>query len=81
MEKQIIIKILNDINPEIKSYKGNNLVSDHIISSFDIIEIISEIEDRFQIDIDPELITEDHFISMDMIVSFIQDVVNNSRAK
>lgn len=81
MEKQIIIKILNDINPEIQSYKGNNLVLDHIISSFDIIEIISEIEDQFQIDIDPELITEDHFISMDMIVSFIQDVVNNSRVE
>lgn len=81
MEKQIIIKILNDINPEMQSYKGNNLILDHIISSFDIIEIISEIEDRFQIDIDPELITEDHFISMDMIVSFIQDVVNNSRVE
>ncbi len=81
MEKQIIIKILNDINPEIQSYKGNNLILDHIISSFDIIEIISEIEDRFQIDIDPELITEEHFISMDMIVSFIQDVVNNSRVE
>ncbi len=81
MEKQIIIKILNDINPEMQSYKGNNLILDHIISSFDIIEIISEIEDRFQIDIDPELITEEHFISMDMIVSFIQDVVNNSRVE
>ena len=81
MEKQIIIKILNDINPEIQSYKVNNLILDHIISSFDIIEIISEIEDRFQIDIDPELITEEHFISMDMIVSFIQDVVNNSRVE
>jgi len=64
-----------------QSYKGNNLILDHIISSFDIIEIISEIEDRFQIDIDPELITEEHFISMDMIVSFIQDVVNNSRVE
>lgn len=74
MDNREILRILASVNSEIMNYKGDNLIEDHVINSFDIIEIISEIEDTLGIDIDPELIVWNRFVSIEAIIEFIHDI-------
>lgn len=74
--KNIIVEILNDIDEDIVSYKGDNLLDDGIIDSFTIVEIISEIEDRFNITISPERITAEHFETVEAIIQFVELLIN-----
>lgn len=67
--------MLNDFNPEILKYQGNNLIEDHILDSFGIIELVVEIESTFEVDIDPELLVEEHFVSVDSIIAFISEII------
>ncbi len=70
-----IENILNNINTEILDYQGNNLIKDHIINSFEAIEIIVKIEEEFQLDIHPEKISWDRFTSVQNITKFVLEAV------
>ena len=70
-----ILNMLKDFNPEILSYQGSNLIDDHILDSFGIIELIVEIESTFCVDIDPELLVEEHFVTLDSIIAFVSEIV------
>lgn len=72
--KEKLEKILNEINPEILRYTGEDLIEDHVIDSFDIIEIASEIADDLGIEIDPELIVWDCFVSVEAIAAFYNKI-------
>lgn len=74
MNRNEIIKILQNVNPEILDYQGSDLMKDHIINSFDIIEIITEIEEVLDIEINPEFIVWSRFVSVEEIVEFACEV-------
>ena len=44
-----IINILKSINEDICSFKGNNLLEEKVIDSFEVMEIIAALEDEFNI--------------------------------
>lgn len=73
--KDEVIRILNDIDPEIINYQGSNLIEDRILNSFGIVEFLAEIEDVLDIDIDPELFVSEHFVSVETIIEFVQGVI------
>lgn len=70
-----VVRILNDIDPEIVKYQGRNLIEDHILNSFGIVEFLAEIEDVLSIDIDPELFVAEHFVSIEAIIELVQGVM------
>lgn len=74
MEERIK-KILKDVNSDILGYEGTDLIEDHIINSFDIVSIVVQISDEFQIEIDPELIVWERFKTVDSIVTLISEVM------
>ena len=51
MEERVL-KILEEINEDIITYDGENMYDEGVISSIDVIEIISELENEFDIEID-----------------------------
>ncbi len=67
-----IIAILNDIDEDIVEYDGKNLLDDGIIDSFTIMEIVSDISDKLQINIAPEDITEVHFKTVSNMIKFVE---------
>ena len=69
MEK--LINILKDIKPEIDFEKENSLIDDGLIDSFDIIAIISEINEQYNIEIEAEDITPENFNSLESINNLI----------
>lgn len=74
MEEKVL-KILEEVNEDILSYSGPNMVEDGIISSFDLITIISELEDTLDIEIDAAYAVEDNFANKDRIIEMVRKIM------
>lgn len=62
-----LINILMDINPDIDYKVEKNLVDSGLFDSVEIIMIVTELEDNFHINIEPEDIIAENFNSMEDI--------------
>ena len=67
-----LMKILEDICPDVDFENENALVDDMILSSFDILSIISEISDTFGITLSPGEIIPKNFNSAKSLWEMIQ---------
>lgn len=66
------MEILNDIHPEVDFTECRTLIDDQILDSFDIVTIIAEINDQFDITISAEYILPENFNSAEAIYALIQ---------
>ena len=71
MEERVL-KILEEINEDIITYDGENMYDEGVISSIDVIEIISELENEFDIEIDAMYADEECFASKESIIELIK---------
>lgn len=71
MEK--LIEILNGIHPEVDFEKEDKLLSARILTSFDVISIIMEIQSIFGVKIKAKDITPEHFDSAAAIYELIEN--------
>ena len=67
-----LIQILESINPDVDYRKETNLIDGKILDSFDIITIISEINEEFDIAIPAEEIIPENFNSAQKLYELIQ---------
>lgn len=74
MEEKIL-EILKGINEDILSYNGKNMIVDGIINSFEIIEIVAEIEEIFDVEIDTENLIADNFENKDTIIKMAKKIL------
>ncbi|EGK8008673.1 acyl carrier protein [Campylobacter lari] len=72
-----IFEILQSIKPGINFEENQNLVSDGIISSFDILQIIMELEAKFDIEIKPQYIESSNFNSISAIMAMVEHIKND----
>ena len=72
--REEIIEILNEINEDIPSYEGDNLLQDGLIDSLSIIDLVAELCDAFDINISAKYIIEDNFKSVDAIVALVESL-------
>jgi len=70
MEK--LITLLNDIRPDLDFNKEEKLIDNGILDSFDIITIIGEIDEAFNIEIKVNDILPENFNSAKLIWELIQ---------
>lgn len=68
--KDKILKILKNINPEIN--ENINLIENGVLDSFDIINIVSTLEDEFDFVFDAEDIVKENFEKVDNIVNLVE---------
>lgn len=69
-----ILEILCDINEDIANYEGENLLQDGLIDSLSVIDLVSELCDRFDINISAKYIVEDNFKSIESIVRLVESL-------
>ena len=67
-----LIQIVESINPDVDYRKETNLIDGKILDSFDIITIISEINEEFDIAIPAEEIIPENFNSAQKLYELIQ---------
>jgi len=67
-----VLKILEEINEDIISYDGNDMYNEGVVSSLDVIEIISELENEFDIEIDAMYADEEYFANKESIIKLVE---------
>ena len=67
-----LMEILEETRPEIDFETETALIDDELLDSFDIISIVSEINDTFDISINVNDLQPENFNSVDAILALIQ---------
>lgn len=80
MEEKIL-KAIKEVNEEILAYKGNNLYGDGLLDSFQVISLVAELENVFDIEIDPDLIIMENFANKDAIIRFVEKAMGKRDGK
>ena len=69
-----LLEILRDLHPEVDFETCETLIDDKILDSFDIVSIIAEINDQFDIAVSAEKITPQNFNSATAIYKLIREL-------
>ncbi len=67
-----LMEILRELHPEVDYEQCTTLVDDKILDSFDIVSIIAEIADQFDVTISAEHIIPQNFNSAQALYALIQ---------
>lgn len=65
-------EILEDVRPDIDFETESMLIDNHVLESFDVLTIVAEIEDAFDIKIRPRDIVSENFNSLDAMEALIK---------
>ena len=71
MMKEQIIEILQDIHPEADYETCQTLIDDHILTSLDVLSLVAELEDEFDVTIPTVEIIPSNFNSVDAIAAMV----------
>ena len=70
--KNRVLEMLSEIKPEQNFAESDNYVEDGILDSFDIIELITMLEDEFDISIDGMDILPEFFSNVEQIEKLVK---------
>lgn len=73
MEERVI-KILKEIGADITDNRDINLLKSGMINSYEIVNLVVELEDEFEIEIDPELVLPENFETLNAICNLIKSI-------
>ena len=71
-----LMKILHKVRPDVDFVHGKSLIDDGILDSFDVVSIISEIDDAFGVQVRINELDPENFNSIDSIWELIQKLQN-----
>ncbi len=69
-----LLKILQELHPDVDFEEEEHLIDNKILDSFDIISVISEIAEQFDVVISAEYILPEHFNSAAALYKLIQQL-------
>lgn len=72
--REKVIGILKTVNPAIK--EGTKLIAEGLVDSFEVVNIVMELEEAFDIEIDAEDVVAENFQTVDTIVALVEKTVN-----
>ena len=65
------MEILADIRPDVDFEMETQLITDGILESFDIVSLVGELEDEFDIKIRPKDLVPENFNSVEQMMEMI----------
>ena len=74
--KEKIENILMNIRPDVDFSTEKHLITDGIMESIDIISLVTELEDEFDITIAPDVLVAKNFNSLEAIVKMVSELVH-----
>ena len=69
-----LLNILKEIEPDVDFEKETDLIEKGILTSFDIIRLVMEISNEFDIEISPLYIVPENFSSASKIMELIEKI-------
>ena len=67
-----VLEILAELRPDVNFEEENSLVDDGILDSFDIVSLVGELNDEFDVDIGVEDLIPENFNSANAMMALIQ---------
>ncbi len=67
-----IIEILNEVKPGVDFNKEKNLVEEEILDSFDIVNLVAKLDEKFDIEITPADLVPENFSSAEAIKELVE---------
>ena len=74
--KKTLLEILTDLHPDVDFEGCDTIVDDKILDSFDIISLVSDINDEFDVVITAEKIIPDNFNSLDALCNLVRKLMD-----
>ena len=71
MEEKVL-EILEEYCEEALTYEGDNMMEEGVIDSFTVINIVSELEDVFDIEVDAKYVGADNFSHKEAIIDLVK---------
>ncbi|MFA5576661.1 MAG: acyl carrier protein [Tissierellaceae bacterium] len=72
----IILELLEDLHPEVDFEQCNTLIDDKILDSFDIVSLVTDLSEEFDISIAAEELTPENFNSAKAIYEMVERLVD-----
>ncbi len=69
-----LMKILEDMRPDVDFSKEKSLITGGVIDSFDVVALVGELADAFDIEIGPEYLIPENFNSAEAMWAMIQKI-------
>jgi len=69
---EALLRILEDLHPEVDFESNKSLIDDKILDSFDIITLIAEISEEYDVKIPVDEIVPENFNSAEALYNLIQ---------
>lgn len=67
-----IIEILEDLKPGVDFKSQQHLIDDHIIESMMMLQLVSALNDEFDVEITPKDLVPENFQTVDAIYTLVQ---------
>ncbi len=74
--REQVLDALCEVNEEVRENQDKDLLVYGIITSFDIVSMMMELEDRFDIEIGAEFVTPENFRTVDSVVELIERIID-----
>ena len=73
--KEKVVEILSDIRPDVDFETETQLITNGVLESFDILSIVAELSDEFDVTIRPKDLVPENFNSVDAIEALVSKLV------
>ena len=70
--REEMLNILQDIRPDVDFVNETKLIDGKVLDSFDIISIVGEFNDAFDVDIDVEDLEPENFNTVDAMLELVR---------
>lgn len=67
-----LLEILENLRPDVDFTKNDKLIEDHLLDSFDIVALVGEINETFEVQIGVEHLLPENFNSIKAIKELIE---------
>lgn len=74
MEEKIL-EILEEHCEEALDYDGDSMMEDGVIDSFTVINVVSDLEDEFDIEIDAKYVIAENFRNKEAIIELVRKLL------
>lgn len=69
-----LMEILNELRPDVDFENETALITDGVLDSFDIVALVGELNDAFDIEIKPNNLVPDNFNSAQAMLKLINEL-------
>lgn len=73
--EDIVLEVLEETNEEILTYDGDNMIEDGILDSFQVMDLVNDLEDALDIEIDAKYVVEENFRTKETILALIEMIM------